>query len=226
VPPAPASLVGTSLEAPDCRDKEVDMNRLSARLPKNAMNRLSARLPRNPIRRASRAPLVAFGVLASSAAAAAAFVWSRRDRQTARLVRDVMIGNVLTIEADRPLREAAQMMRDGNVGVLPVVDNGQLRGIVTDRDIVVRAIADGVDLATARVGDCATWNIVCARADSTIGEAMEVMGDSQIGRLPVVDADNRVIGIVTLSSLALRSPRQGEALETAQEVSKRSSRAA
>jgi len=55
---------------------------------------------------------------------------------------------------------------------------------------------------------------------------MEVMADSQIGRLPVVDADNRVIGILTLSSLALRSPKQSDALETAQEVSKRSSRAA
>jgi CBS domain-containing protein len=188
------------------------------------MNGLRARLPRSVSQRASRLPLLSLGILASSAAAVAAVVYGRRGH-AARLVRDVMIGSVLTIEADRPLREAAQLMRDGNVGVLPVVDNGQLRGIVTDRDLVVRAMAEGMD-GSAPVASCATWNIVCARADSTIAEAMEVMADSQIGRLPVVDADNRVIGIVTLSSLALRSARQGDALETAQEVSKRSSRAA
>jgi CBS domain-containing protein len=115
-------------------------------------------------------------------------------------------------------------MRDGNVGVLPVVEHGRLRGILTDRDIVVRAIADGAAPSDTRVGDCATWDIVCARPESTVDEAMEVMADCQIGRLPVVDTDNRVIGIVTLSSLALRSRKQGDALETAQQVSKRSAR--
>jgi CBS domain-containing protein len=143
-----------------------------------------------------------------------------------RLVRDVMVHDVLVIEADASLVDAARLMRDGNVGVLPVVENGRLRGIVTDRDLVVRGMAAGAAPATTRVGDCASWNIVCARADSSIDDAMEVMADSRIGRLPVVDGDNRVIGIVTLSSLALRSPRQGEALETAQEVSKRSARTA
>jgi CBS domain-containing protein len=117
-------------------------------------------------------------------------------------------------------------MRDANVGVLPVVDLGKLRGIVTDRDLVVRGLANGSEPGMTAVADCASWDIVCARADSTIDEAMEVMGECRIGRLPVVDTDNRVIGIVTLSSLALRSPAQEEALETAQEVSKRSARAA
>lgn len=117
-------------------------------------------------------------------------------------------------------------MREGNVGVLPVVENGRLRGVVTDRDIVVRGIAEGAVPAMTPVGECTSWDIVCARADSPIDEAMEVMGECQVGRLPVVDSDNRVIGIVTLSSLALRSPAQEEALEAAQEVSKRSARAA
>ena len=117
-------------------------------------------------------------------------------------------------------------MREGNVGVLPVVENGRLRGVVTDRDIVVRGIAEGAVPAMTPVGECTSWDIVCARADSPIDEAMEVMGECQVGRLPVVDSDNRVIGIVTLSSLALRSPSQEEALEAAQEVSKRSARAA
>ena len=171
--------------------------------------------------------LLPAGLLAASTAATAAMYWSRRARDSAqaRTVRDVMIDDVLTVDASATLTEAARAMRDGNVGVLPVVEHGRLRGVITDRDIVIRAVADVLP-ADTRVGDCATWDIVCARPESTIDEAMEVMADCQIGRLPVVDADNKVIGIVTLSSLALRSRKQDDALETAQQVSKRSSRIA
>ena len=142
----------------------------------------------------------------------------------ARTVRDVMVDDVLTIDASASILEAAQLMRDANVGVLPVVDLAKLRGIVTDRDLVVRGLANGSEPGMTSVADCASWDIVCARPESTIDEAMEVMAECRIGRLPVVDTDNRVIGIVTLSSLALRSPAQEEALETAQAVSRRSSR--
>ena len=171
--------------------------------------------------------LLPAGLLAASTAATAAMYLTRRARNgsQARTVRDLMIDDVLTIDASATLTDAARAMRDGNVGVLPVVEHGRLRGVITDRDIVVRAVADGVQLSDTRVGDCATWDIVCARPDSTIDEAMEVMAECQIGRLPVVDIDNRVIGIVTLSSLALRSRKQDDALETAQQVSKRSARA-
>lgn len=165
---------------------------------------------------------------ASAAVGGALFRRSRSRAASERSVRDVMVDDVLTIDAEATLMDAAQLMRDGNVGVLPVVENGRLRGIITDRDLVVRAMAEGAVPAMTRVGECATWDIVCARPESSIDEVMEVMADSQIGRLPVVDGDNRVIGIITLSSLALRSPKpkRDEALETAQEVSKRSARAA
>jgi CBS domain-containing protein len=159
-------------------------------------------------------------------AAAAALFFGRRARANGRTVGDVMVDDVLTVDASEALWKAAQLMRDGNVGVLPVVEDGKLRGIVTDRDLVIRGLAEGADPSGMRVGDCATWDIVCARAESPVEEAMEVMAECQIGRLPVVDADNRVIGIMTLSSLALRSRKKDDALETAQEVSKRSARAA
>ena len=198
------------------------MTRLTAHLPRRLTRALSDTLP---MRR--NVTLMPFGILAASVAAMAGLAWTWRQRSMgSRAVQDVMIDDVLTIDADATLSEAAQLMRDGNVGVLPVVEDGRLRGIVTDRDLVVRAMADGAVPSLTRVAECATWDIVCARADSSIEDAMEVMADSQIGRLPVVDADNRVIGILTLSSLALRSPKQSDALETAQEVSKRSSRAA
>jgi CBS domain-containing protein len=141
-----------------------------------------------------------------------------------RKVRDVMIPDVLTVDGSATVIEAAQKMQTANVGVLPVVEDGVLRGVVTDRDLVVRAIARGADPATTKVAECATRDIVCARAESTIDEAREVMADYQVGRLPVVDESNRVIGIVTLGSLALRSNERDETLRAAREVSRRSAR--
>jgi CBS domain-containing protein len=142
-----------------------------------------------------------------------------------RHVEDVMVRNVQTIDATMNLTQAAQRMRDANVGVLPVVDGGRLRGIVTDRDLVIRGMASGADPSSMRVSDVATHSLVAARADWNLQRAMDTMSSHQIGRLPVIDDNDRVIGMVTLSSLALRSPQQNEALDTAKEVSRRSARA-
>jgi CBS domain-containing protein len=166
--------------------------------------------------------------LAAAASVVLVPVLSRRLKRAAgrqdRKVRDVMIPDVLTVEGSATVVEAAQKMQTANVGVLPVVQDGVLRGMVTDRDLVVRAIARGADPARTRVAECATRDIVCARPDSTIDEAREVMADYQVGRLPVVDERNHVIGIVTLGSLALRSPGGDETLRAATEVSRRSAR--
>lgn len=148
----------------------------------------------------------------------------RAGGRNGRTVREVMIPDVLTVDGSATVVEAAQKMQAANIGVLPVVQDGVLRGMVTDRDLVVRAIARGANPATTRVADCATRDIVCARAESTIDEAREVMADYQVGRLPVVDESNRVIGIVTLGSLALRSKEGDETLRAATEVSRRSAR--
>jgi CBS domain-containing protein len=142
-----------------------------------------------------------------------------------RRVEDVMVRNVQTIDAAMNLTQAAQRMRDANVGVLPVVDGGRLRGIVTDRDLVIRGMASGADPSTMRVSDVATHSLVAARSDWGLQHAMDTMSSHQIGRLPVIDDHDRVIGMVTLSSLALRGPQQHEALDTAKEVSRRSARA-
>jgi len=141
-------------------------------------------------------------------------------------VNEVMIRDVVTMDASGTLLEAAELMRDANVGMLPVMDEDVLRGIVTDRDLVVRAMTRDVRPSEVRVSECLSEPPRCAEPDWTVDEAMEEMARQQVGRLPVVDASGRVIGVVTLSSLALRSPKQQEALETAQEVSRRSARAA
>ena len=140
-------------------------------------------------------------------------------------VADVMIRGVITIDSGATVREAAERMRDANVGMLPVMDSDAVCGIVTDRDLVVRAITDDIRPSEGRVRDYVSAPPQCAEEDWTLDEAMEAMAEQQVGRLPVVDAGGRVIGVVTLSSLALRSRKQDQALETAQEVSRRSARA-
>src|SRR5215470_9333343 len=117
-------------------------------------------------------------------------------------------------------------MRDHNVGILPVVVNGQLVGVITDRDLVVRAFAEGADPTLTVVSEFALPQPICARLDTPLDEAMEVMAVRQLGRLPVVDDENRLVGIVTLGSPALRSGAERETLHTSQEVSRRSPRAA
>lgn len=172
---------------------------------------------------------LALGLIAAPAVAALA----SRSWQTSataapsappRRIRDVMVDKVMTIDANATLREAAQLMLDGNVGVLPVLENGEVRGIVTDRDLVVRGLARHEYTHTVRVGECATKILVSARPDWDVDEARRVMAEHQIGRLPVVDERNQVVGMVTLSSLALRTSDEHDTLETAQSVSRRSAR--
>lgn len=150
---------------------------------------------------------------------------SKKNSPTRR-VRDVMIQNVITIESAATLLEAAKRMRDENVGMLPVMEEGALRGIVTDRDLVIRAMVRDARPSEVRVGECLSEPAQSAEPDWSLDEAMDEMARQQVGRLPVVDPTGHVVGVVTLSSLALRSPKEHETLETAQEVSRRSARIA
>jgi CBS domain-containing protein len=109
-------------------------------------------------------------------------------------VKDVMISNVVTIDAGATLLQAAETMRDANVGMLPVMAGDVLRGIVTDRDLVIRAMTRDVRPSEAYVGDCLTEPPRCAEPDWSLDEAMEEMARQQVGRLPIVDAGGRVLG--------------------------------
>jgi CBS domain-containing protein len=142
-------------------------------------------------------------------------------------VADVMVTEVVTINPDATLAQAAEVMRDANVGMLPIVEeDGKLRSVVTDRDIVVRAVARGIEPDTTPVKNLDTEDVVSARPEWDVEEAMRLMAERQIGRIPVVDAERRVVGVVTLSSLILRARDQEKVLDTAEEVARRSSRVA
>lgn len=179
-------------------------------------------------RQAMRATPAAIWLGAGLVSAAVSLGWlaARRRRGATRQVGDVMITDVVTIESEATLMEAAQLMRAANVGLLPVVDGHRLAGVITDRDLVVRALAEGAHPSTARVADYITRDVVAASPDWSMDNARQQMADRRIGRLPVIDTEGQLVGVVTLSSLALRADGEDETLETAQEVSRRSSRAA
>lgn len=165
---------------------------------------------------------VAIAIPACAGLAAAWFLKERGLHSRSTTVKDVMVDDVVTAEASMTLAEAARLMREHNVGILPVIVNAKLAGVITDRDLVVRGIAQGADPTLTAVGEFVSNALICARPDTPLEEAMEVMAERQVGRLPVVDYDNHLVGIVTLSSLALRSGVDTETLEAAKEVSRRS----
>jgi len=110
------------------------------------------------------------------------------------------------------------MMRDGDVGSVPVVEDGKLIGIVTDRDIVVRSIADGKD-ASSPVGDALTTEIYSVRPDDFVFEAVRLMGDKQVRRVPVVDEAGALAGIIAMADVALEMEDEREIAETLEEIS-------
>jgi CBS domain-containing protein len=121
-------------------------------------------------------------------------------------VSDIMSTEVCTIQPQETLRAAAQRMKELDVGSLPVCDGERLLGMLTDRDITIRAVADGLAPDEACASDVMTPDVQYATADQDSEEVMKLMGDKQIRRLPVVDSDKRLVGIVALADLATRQP--------------------
>jgi CBS domain-containing protein len=116
------------------------------------------------------------------------------------------------------LQEAAQMMRDGDMGSIPVVEDGRLVGIVTDRDIVVRCVADGKN-TDAPINDAMTAEIFSVKPDDFAFEAVRLMGDKQVRRVPVVDEDGKLAGIISMADVALETEDELEIAETLEEIS-------
>ena len=129
-----------------------------------------------------------------------------------------MSSNVKTATRDMSLRDVAIMMRDGDMGSIPVVEDGKLVGIVTDRDIVVRSIADGKELSSS-VGDAMTTEIFSVRPDDFAFEAIRLMGDKQVRRVPVVDEAGSLAGIIAMADIALEMEDEREIAETLEEIS-------
>jgi CBS domain-containing protein len=133
-------------------------------------------------------------------------------------IREVMTPAPETIQADRPASEAAKKMKEADAGMIPVMDNGNLLGTVTDRDIALRVVAEGRDAQSTTVGEIASRDIVTVQPDDDLDDALQKMAKHQVRRLPVVE-DGRLIGVVAQADVAREGNEQavGHAVE---EISK------
>ncbi len=130
------------------------------------------------------------------------------------LVNEIMTNGVVTVAADEFLEQAGRRMREANVGVLAVCDGERPIGILTDRDIVVRSTAEGQDPRRARVRDAMTPQVVSCGDSDGIETAVAAMRRHAIRRLLVVDAAERLVGVLSVDDVALRSPMlAGEVVE-------------
>ncbi|MBA2362922.1 MAG: CBS domain-containing protein [Chloroflexia bacterium] len=133
-------------------------------------------------------------------------------------IREYMTTDVRTVDSQTTLAEAARVMRDTDTGVVPVVSGAVLEGVITDRDIVIRAIADGADPSRALVQDYLTRNPTYAEPETTIQEATQMMQRDQIRRLPVVEG-TELIGIISIGDLAVDTGRDRLMGDTLQDIS-------
>ena len=118
-------------------------------------------------------------------------------------ISQVMTPDPWTVQEQAPIREAARIMRDADIGdVIVVRSDGSVCGIITDRDLVVRAVAEGADANTAPVSDVCMHSVVSISSGDPVDQALPLMREHNIRRLPVID-DSRLVGIVTLGDLAI-----------------------
>ena len=129
-------------------------------------------------------------------------------------VREIMTPDVVVASPDDTLQHAAELMADIDAGVLPVGENDRLVGMLTDRDITVRAVAAGKSPNECKVRDVMSPDIKYIYEDESVEDAARNMSELQVRRLPVLNRDKRLVGIVSLGDLALKKNRSGgEALQ-------------
>jgi CBS domain-containing protein len=134
-------------------------------------------------------------------------------------LKDVMTQDVKLLSPESTIKDAARQMRDGNFGLMPVGEDDRLVGTVSDRDIVIRAVADGLD-SSAKVRDVMSERVVWAYENDSVEKACQIMSDNQIRRLPIVNADKRLVGIVALGDLAVGASDIKQAGDALSDISK------
>jgi CBS domain-containing protein len=138
----------------------------------------------------------------------------------AKTVRETMTAEPTTVDRSRSLVDSAQLMRDQDVGSLPVTEEGRLIGVITDRDIVIRVVAEGRDVVSATVGDAYSPDPVTVDPGDDLDEALRLMARHQVRRLPVVEGD-RLVGILAQADVALdeKEKKTGEVVQAVSEPS-------
>jgi len=137
-------------------------------------------------------------------------------------VRQIMSKSVVTVSPNDTVEKAATLMKEHNIGSIPVCDNKQIRGIITDRDITLRSVAVGKDVKTQKISEVMTTEIITGSPNMDLAGVSTIMSQSQIRRLPIVE-NNTLVGIVALGDLATENKSDimaGEALTSISETVK------
>jgi len=134
-------------------------------------------------------------------------------------VKDVMTKGAEVVRPDATLQEAANKMKSLDIGPLPVCDGDKIIGMLTDRDITVRATAEGLDPKQTRVREVMSKELITCLEDQDVKEAAELMQSKQIRRVPILNKDKRLVGMLSLGDLAHRTQDSKLAGKTLEEVS-------
>jgi len=145
--------------------------------------------------------------------------WPQPDHGMLRC-REIMTKDVTSCRPDSSLRDVADKMDDEDVGSIPVIDQGRLVGIVTDRDIVCRVLAEGRDSRTATAADAMSEDLVTCTPEETVRDAIHKMAEAQVRRLPVVDSGGRLRGMVSMADIALEAERDRELASALEQISR------
>lgn len=129
-------------------------------------------------------------------------------------IKDVMTSNPCTIDAEKSIAYAAKMMRDEDVGLAPIVESSKLIGMLTDRDIAIRVVAEGRNPDQVTVGEVASKQVVTIDPQQDLDEALRIMAKHQVRRLPVVEEDGTLVGVVAQADIA----REGDDKQTGELV--------
>jgi len=131
-----------------------------------------------------------------------------------------MSRKVVSAELGSTVQEAAAILRDADIGILPITDSeGKLVGVLTDRDIVVRAVADGLDVNATTVGEIMTRDLFTAAPDDFVFKAIRTMGEKQVRRIPIVEPGGKIVGILSMADIALEMEDEREIAEALEEIS-------
>lgn len=139
--------------------------------------------------------------------------------QNSRQVRDVMTANPECVSEKDSLRDVARIMKDRDTGVVPVVDGKKILGLITDRDIVVRGLAEGKDLGNVRINELMTKHVRSVREDASVNEALEMMSNADIRRVAVVNNNDELVGIVSLGDISINTNKDGSVGKAVESIS-------
>jgi len=134
-------------------------------------------------------------------------------------LRDIMTRNVEVVNGNASLKEAAAKMKKLDVGLIPVCDGDRLKGLLTDRDITIRATANGRDPSKTKVNEVMSTDIAYCLEDQAVDEAVILMEARQIRRLPILNQDKQLVGIVSLADIAVHVGDRDLTGETLEEIS-------